>query len=463
MGIPAYISKLPSTRFPDLFENLQKERQQSEKITIILDDDPTGCQTVHDVPVLLSWGEQVLKKEIDNGHKTIFILTNSRSLNTDDAVRLNRDIGHVLKKISASTGCIFSLISRSDSTLRGHYPAEPQALHFLYDRPPVHCIIPAFFQGGRVTANDIHYVIQGDEWIPAAETPFAGDKVFGFGHSNLTDWVEEKTSGEVKAGEVVSFSIDELRRHGPDHVEALLLKMKLGQTAIVNALEQNDLDIFALGALKAEKKGAAILYRTAASMINSYCAIEITEPLPAGQLVSGRVNGGLIIAGSYVPKTTAQLERLTKGSKINAIEVNVKEILGNNRSEIMQKIINETDKLISSGEDVLIYTSRELVCSENEKENLTIGRSVSDFLVEAVRRLKSTPGFVVAKGGITSHDIASRGLGIKRALVAGQALPGVPVWSVTGDTGREEMKYMVFPGNVGGDDALLQLYDKLTS
>jgi uncharacterized protein YgbK (DUF1537 family) len=232
---------------------------------------------------------------------------------------------------------------------------------------------------------------------------------------------------------------------------------------VVNALAQNDLDIFALGALRAEKKGVEILYRTAASIINSYCAIEVADTLSTEKIVSGRGNGGLFIAGSYVPKTTAQIKQLTDGGRIRSIEVDVNEVVGRDNPGLLQEIVNETDSLIASGEDVLIYTSRELVSSDNEEENLRIGRSVSGFLVDIVRGLGVSPGYVVAKGGITSHEVALSGLGVKRAMVAGQALPGVPVWDISAGTGGDGMKYIVFPGNVGGDDALLQLYNKLTS
>ena len=208
------------------------------------------------------------------------------------------------------------------------------------------------------------------------------------------------------------------------------------------------------------------------------------DPLGSAELVTGSSTGGIIIAGSYVPKTTAQLKKLRAGSVIHSIEIDVRRVLDpegppernritgeDNVKQVPvkdyppgnKKLMEEIDKLLSSGKDVLIYTSRDQVFSGRESENIQIGKSISNFLAETVGGLKSQPSFIVAKGGITSHDIASEGLQVTRAIVAGQALPGVPVWSIPASQDREKIKYIIFPGNVGDEETLLQLYRKLKS
>jgi uncharacterized protein YgbK (DUF1537 family) len=465
------ISRLPTSHYPDVLPILKSFRRKSDSITVVLDDDPTGNQTVQGVPVLLHWDEDLLEEEFRKDQHLLFLLTNSRSLNRDEAAALNHDIAVMLQNVSKSTGRPFTLISRSDSTLRGHYPAEPESLHFLFDKPPVHCIIPAFFQGGRVTHDDIHFVVQGDRMIPAAETPFARDRVFGYRSSDLRDWVVEKTGGRISLTNIVSLGIEELRLKGPEHVNNTLLQMEPGSAVIVNAITQNDLDIFALGALMAEAGGAGMIYRTAASFINSYCAIDTAVPLDAAELSIGNKHGGLIIAGSYVPKTTAQLDSLIRGEKIASIEIDVSQVAGMDPRTRPADTAKEIDELLGRGRDVLIYTSREQIFSDHTGDDLQIGKRISDFLVNMVKGIAYQPSFFIVKGGITSHDIALSGLGAKRAMVAGQALPGVPVWSIPGGQGFgsgnsaadgwEEFRYIVFPGNVGDDNALLDLYRKL--
>jgi uncharacterized protein YgbK (DUF1537 family) len=68
------------------------------------------------------------------------------------------------------------------------------------------------------------------------------------------------------------------------------------------------------------------------------------------------------------------------------------------------------------------------------------------------------------QGGITSHDVAVRGLGIRRARVLGQLFPGLvsvfrPVEAAPEAVGTP---YIVFAGNVGDDDTLADVVDRFT-
>lgn len=452
------LKKLPESQFSGIFPLLETFIRESDRCIIVLDDDPTGCQTMYGIPVLFHWDLNILEREMQQGTPLFFLMTNSRSMTEDKAVVLYQEIGKLIREASEKTGRAFSIISRSDSTLRGHYPAEPDALQFLYPQSPVHCIIPAFFQGGRYTIGDIHYVQTGDMLVPAAQTPSAEDKVFGFKNSDLKEWVEEKTLGRMSAGQVLSLGLEDMRMKGPEFVEQTLSGMNPGGVVVVNAATQNDLDIFALGALKAEQKGAVLLYRTAASFLNSFGAIPPREPLGKNEIASGSATGGLFIVGSYVPRSTAQMEHLMEQEGIFALELEVSRLLKDKDGEFLAGTIRKVDQYLGDGKHVLLYTSRKLVYTDDPQENLAIGNTVSDSLVMISREIKNTPAFMVAKGGITSHDIASKGLRIQRAIVAGPALPGVPVL-VPDD--RPDMRYIVFPGNVGENNALSILFNKL--
>ncbi len=104
-----------------------------------------------------------------------------------------------------------------------------------------------------------------------------------------------------------------------------------------------------------------------------------------------------------------------------------------------------------------LYTSRELITSVNATESLAIGRRVSAGLVGVVRGLATKPRFLLAKGGITASDVATQGLGIKKALVMGQILPGVPVWQAGPESRYPGMATIIFPGNLGGPEALVEV------
>lgn len=132
--------------------------------------------------------------------------------------------------------------------------------------------------------------------------------------------------------------------------------------------------------------------------------IEQIPPLTAKDLsldVSASGPGGLIIAGSYVPKTTAQLESLVqgRGSKLETIILEVDQLLeGASATEkIVLDAADRAGQLIVDGKDVLIMTSRKLVTGSDERSSLNIGTVVANALVLFLRALIPRPRYVIAK------------------------------------------------------------------
>src|SRR5690554_6703797 len=293
----------------------------SGKTLVVLDDDPTGTQTVHDVAVLTVWDVESLAAELASGAPCFYILTNSRSLPPAEAARLNSEIGANLRIAGERTGRTFTVTSRSDSTLRGHFPGEVRALEgalgVAFD---AWLIVPFFLEGGRFTVDDVHYVAEGERYIPAAETSYARDAAFGYRNSNLRAWVEEKTAGQVCAEDVQSISLETIRR-GPEHVCERLMTMPHGSIGVVNALTYRVLESFVAGLLRAEAAGKRYLYRTAASFVRVRAGLDARPMLTRQDLPLPAKGGGLFLVGSYVPKTTAQLDALVKRSDIAAVEI----------------------------------------------------------------------------------------------------------------------------------------------
>lgn len=453
--------------FSDIVKSQPEEYEHSvnmsgaclENTIVILDDDPTGCQTVHDVPVLFSWDIEILESLLREKTHLFFILTNTRSMNEASAGLTVKEVIANLVLAGKNAERKFTIISRSDSTLRGHYPSELDEIEgSLGVRGNMHCLIPAFFPGGRYTCNDIHYVREGDSLIPASETPFAKDKVFGFQHSDLKKYVEEKTSGAILAEDVLPISLEEIRKGGPAHIKSRLMDSD-NPVCIVNALCQSDLDVFAAGAWEAILAGKKILFRTAASFINSFGCIPVKEPLDRSVLKSQSGHGGLVVVGSYVEKSSIQLMKLIENGSAIPMELDVKELIEGESSQLLSGYAARITQLIVHGKHALLYTSRELVFTDDAEKNLEIGNLVSGALVKIVSMIGARPSFIITKGGITSNDIASKSLKIRKATVLGQALPGVPLLI---PDNMPDMKYIIFPGNVGDGDDLLKLFKKLT-
>ncbi|HEX9372618.1 MAG TPA: four-carbon acid sugar kinase family protein, partial [Roseiflexaceae bacterium] len=293
---------LPPEWPDDPFPAIQAAVHASGVKVVVLDDDPTGTQTVHGVPVLTEWPVEALRSELANDLPACYLLTNSRSLMLAEARALNAAIGRVLVEAARQAGRAFVVVSRSDSTLRGHFPGEVEALAAALGQDfDAWLIVPFFQAGGRYTIDDVHYVADGDRLVPAGETEFARDAVFGYRASNLREWVAEKTGGRIPAPNVASIGLDDIRRGGPDRVAERLGSLARGAICVVNAASARDLDVFTRGLLAAEARGKRYLYRTASSFAAVRAGIALRPPLVRAELRLPEGGGGLVIVGSYVP------------------------------------------------------------------------------------------------------------------------------------------------------------------
>jgi len=435
--------------------------EQGKKI-VVLDDDPTGTQTVYDLPIYTRVDYEIIQKIFqDNNIKAFYILTNTRSMSKEKVMELDSKIARNIDLVSKRTGIDYELIVRGDSTLRGHFPLE---LNIIKDniskKIDGYFLIPFFQEGGRITVDDVHYVKENNTFIPVGETQFARDHTFGFTSSNLKDYVEEKTNCLVLKDQVVSISLEELRSNS-SAVFNKIMDLN-GRICIVNAENYSDIQAFVNGLIKAEYQGKNFLFRTAASFVKSRIGLKDNGLLDGNTLNIIDNRGGLIVAGSYVNKTSQQINHLMKETSIYSIEIDVLSILTeSDNSNIIKKISQKIDENIIRGIDTLIYTSRSVILGNDNTPNLDIGNKISLYLAKIVKQLKEAPAFIVAKGGITSSDIATEGLNIEEAIVCGQIANGVPVWK----SGRESkfygLVYVVFPGNVGDEDELTNVIRRL--
>jgi uncharacterized protein YgbK (DUF1537 family) len=469
-SLGATLADLPPEWPHDPLPAIHAAVRAADEMLVVLDDDPTGTQSVHGISVLTAWSVDALRAELESATPAVYLLTNSRSMPLAQAQALNAEIGRTIQAAAESRqreglpgGRRPVVVSRSDSTLRGHFPGEIDALAAaLGGGFDATLLIPAFIAGGRYTIDDIHYVADGDRLIPAGATDFARDATFGYRASNLREWVAERTCGRVPAAQVAAISIETIRRNGPDGVADQLAELHAGQVCIINAASERDLAVAALGMLQAESRGKRFLYRTAASIVPLRAGIPARPLLARADLdlpaTGSGATGGLIVIGSYVPKTSGQVAALLEQPEVASVEVDVGALLADAGWEReVARVAHATDQQLRAGQDIAIFTSRGLITGADAESSLAIGRRVSDGLVAIVRAITTRPRYLLAKGGITSSDTATRGLDVRRALVLGQILPGVPVWQLGPESRYPGMVYIVFPGNVGGPSALAEV------
>lgn len=442
---------------------LKTEAENNKRKIVVLDDDPTGVQTVHDVNVYTDWSFESLRKGFSEDNKLFFILTNSRGFTVDETTRAHTEIAENVEAVSREFGMDYLIISRSDSTLRGHYPLETKLLAETGEKLSGKVIdgeilCPYFREGGRYTYNNVHYVKYGDELIPAGKTEFAKDETFGYESSDLTEYVEEKTQGEFKKENVICISLDSIRALDLDAIEAQLESVTGFNKIVFNAIDDYDVKVLAIALYRAMSKGKHYTIRCAAALVKAIGNISTIPLLKREDMVTVKNgNGGIIVVGSHTKKTTSQLLELHDISGINFIEMDSDKVLIPGALEAeTEEIVRKAEKLIEEGKTVCISTKRTLLKVENDTPEEALVRSVkiSDAVQKCVGMLQVTPAFVVAKGGITSSDVGTKALRVKCARVLGQIAPGVPVWQTGEESRFPGTPYVIFPGNVGEYDTL---------
>ena len=453
-------AKIPAIDEAKVDAALNEEREAFDRKIIVLDDDPTGVQTVNGIHVYTDWTEESIAAGFAEENRMFFILTNSRAFQTAQTEEEHRTIAARVAAEARRTGKEFMLISRSDSTLRGHYPLETETLARTLEesgeRIDGEVLMPFFKEGGRFTIGDVHYVQEGAELTPAGDTEFARDKTFGYTSSDMKEYIEEKTQGAFRAADVVSISLDDLRAMRVDVIIKQLMAVTDFRKVIVNAVDYVDVKVFAIAMIRAMKAGKNFLFRTAAAWTKVIGGVADKPLLGRDELVvAGNANGGLIIIGSHVKKTTEQFEKLRELDAVKFVEFNHLLVLDTPRLEAeLQRIIRETEDAIRHGMTVAVYTGRKRFDAGSEAESLRVSVQISDALTSIVRRLSVQPAFLIAKGGITSSDVGTKGLSVRRALVLGQVAPGIPVWQTGAESKFPGMSYIIFPGNVGAVETL---------
>jgi uncharacterized protein YgbK (DUF1537 family) len=457
-------SRVPDELAEPLLDEIKWLCRRSGIRIVVVDDDPTGSQTIYNLPVITSWDQALIEAMMQEDHPGFFILTNSRSLPESEAVAINREIARLAGAAAEKFGYTLLWVSRGDSTLRGHFPAELLALNSgLPQQADGFVLMPYFQEGGRLTVHGIHYLKEEDRLVPVSCTSFANDPVFRFSTSDLKKYIAEKSGGHIPESAVMSIGIAELQR-GPDAIMPLLSALSGGRFAVADGSCLYHAAALALSLIRLHLQGKRLLVRCAPSLVQALFGIgRPGAALEARQLYSGEPEpaGGLIIVGSFVPQTTRQIRHLLEHTDITGLELVVHKLFDADAAAYLQQLVSGIATQLENGRSVVLYSSRELIGPADRHLHAQAAARISDALVTVVRKLPVMPRFLVAKGGITGSDIASRGLGIRKAMVLGQLLPGVQVWKTEERAKFSRIPYIIVPGNVGADDYLTRICQKL--
>lgn len=451
---------------------LQAELIKNKKKIVVLDDDPTGIQTVHDVSVYTNWSMDSIREGFQEQKSLFYLLTNSRALTVAQTTKLHLELTANVIHGALESGQEVMIISRSDSTLRGHYPLETELIrqvletktHMVMDGE---ILLPFFKEGGRYTVDNIHYVEDdAGELVPAGETEFAKDKTFGYQSSNLCEYIEEKTKGRYRAKDTITISLESLRGMDIDGIVAQLLQAGDFAKIVVNAIDYIDMKVFVIALFRAMARGRNFMVRSAAGFVKVIGGITDQPLLTKKEMLHNENgNGGMVVVGSHTQKTTAQMEQLRGSEGVTFIPFNSDLVDDDAAFELeIRRVVAACEEEIRNGRTALTYTSRTLLSKEGDSKEQALLRSVriSEAVMELVKRLSVVPSFVIAKGGITSSDIGVKALRVRKANVLGQIEPGIPVWETDKKSKFPGIPYIIFPGNVGRESSLKKAVEVLT-
>jgi uncharacterized protein YgbK (DUF1537 family) len=417
---------------------------------IVLDDDPTGAQAQAGVPVVLDWGPELLAAVAYRGPRAVHLLTNTRALSGDEA-RI------VTGQAAAAAAAAFPgsrILLRGDSTLRAHLLPEYVGLRdaICPGLTPVLMLVPALPAAGRITEGGVHYLQQGGSRIGLELTEYARDPDFAYSSARLLDWAEERSGGFFAASAGVELGIERIRRAGAGAVAGALLELsarRVPAVLVLDSINDSDLEIVADGLREGEQAGADVLVRSAPAFVGilSGARAERLEPMPEGEPAV------LVICGSYVPRSSRQLDVLARARPDSLVWVRTERLTGGEReSEIAARAAEAADRLKSGGLAVVAST-RGVLQSE---DRLQAGAAIASGLAAILARVRKHADLVVSKGGITSAVNLREGLQSVLAEVLGPVRDGISLWSV--DTPeRQGLPFVVFPGNVGTDEDLAEL------
>lgn len=395
---------------------------------VVLDDDPTGIQTVHGCRLLTAWNVQEVRAALADDVPFFYMLTNTRAMTREEASQVIEDAMSAVIEANSKYGWKLIFVSRSDSCLRGHFPLETDVMQRVLGKhgiPVWHPVpfAPAFIEAGRVTVEGAHYMRENGQLVPLSQTEFANDNVFGYSTSVLSDYIREKGANPVDY-EIVDAETYEQLYAFADRL--------LTQTASFDG---------------------AVVIRCSSSLPKAISGIK-DQPLLGREILRNPNGVGCFVVGSHVRKTTRQLQNLLLAENTKGIEIDVRRILEGD-GLLKQEILAQIAETAASQQTPVIYTSRQEMRVDDADRRQLMGQAISDFLVELVESLPFLPSYLVAKGGITSHDILTKGLHVRTATVLGQVIANVPCLMT------DRFPYIIFPGNVGDDDSLREVYEKL--
>jgi uncharacterized protein YgbK (DUF1537 family) len=445
---------------------------------VVIDDDPTGSQTVHSCPLLLRWDAASLAAGLAHPSPLLFLLANTRALAPAQAEARVREICRALRPALAALARPWLVVSRGDSTLRGHFPLEVGVIAAELGPFDATLLVPAFLEGGRTTVDGVHRL----HGRPVHESEFARDRLFGYRNSHLPDWVAEKSGDRIPAAAVARIGLAELEAGGAGLRQRLAA---LCGNAMVAVDAEQPSQLAALGAAVRELVAAdaaerwgrprRFLFQSAASLLNGLADLP-PPPRDAAALAGLRRRGpdgaglpGLVLVGSHVPLADAQLARLLAEPGCGAVEIPVARVQRVLEGPLPDRLLASLEAewraaleaVLAAGRTPVLHTSRGEVLCRHPAERRALGLALAGLMARLAASLAPRLGYLISKGGITSHTLLAEGLELAAVELQGQIAPGLSLVLAPLGAGGVDLPVITFPGNLGDAEGLVAAWRRM--
>ena len=457
---------------------------------VVIDDDPTGSQTVHGCPLLLRWDAETLAAGLAHPSPLLFVLANTRALAPATAAERVREICRALRpalEVAVAAGRIgdWLVVSRGDSTLRGHFPLEVEVINEELGPFDATLLVPAFLEGGRTTVDGVHR-LHGQ---PVHESPFARDGLFAYTTSDLPDWVEEKSCGRIPAAAVDRIGWRELDVAGAPLLRHLA-RLEGNVCVAVDGASAPQLAALAAavrrlmaaggppgagqGADPGDGRPRRFLFQSAASLIQALAGLPAQPLAPAAlaglrRRCGGRPLPGLVLVGSHVPLADRQLERLLAEPGCVGVELavaKVQRLLEGPEPALLLASLEQAwgrrlAAVLAGGHTPVLFTSRGEVRCRHAGERRALGLALAGLMARLAAALAQGLGYLISKGGITTHTLLADGLALEQVELQGQLLPGLSLVLAAPEGHRRPLPVLTFPGNLGDDLTLQEAWRRM--
>jgi uncharacterized protein YgbK (DUF1537 family) len=116
---------------------------------------------------------------------------------------------------------------------------------------------------------------------------------------------------------------------------------------------------------------------------------------------------------------------------------------------------------LAAGRTPVLHTSRGEVLCRHPAERRALGLALAAVMARLAASLAPRLGYLISKGGITSHTLLAEGLELAAVELQGQIAPGLSLVLAPLGAGGAELPVITFPGNLGDAEGLVAAWRRM--